>query len=377
MSKDRPRGWGEGQEYTTASGQHIVLGRRPDGSVVRATSTHSMREAKARLRAKLAAPPPDTSSPTSGESVARYLERWRHEVGRHRLRPRTLERYEDAHNLAVPLIGRIPLAELTPDDVQRVMNAVLASGRSPQSAKHVHTALRSALRDAVKRSLVDRNVAALVDPVHVPVKPVQRLDAAQVSAFLAATRGHPHHAIWVLALTTGMRRGEILSLRWSDVDLARRRLTIAGTLRRVSRNRWDFDEPKTDQARRTLRLSQLALDALTAQRARATSAVFVFARANGRPMEPSWVTRTFQNELKAQGLPVLPFHTTRHTAVGMLLDASGGNLHLVKSAVGHSSITTTLDRYGGIAEQAMGDAVDALDAILSPTKSPTKRSSEA
>lgn len=376
MSRSKPRSWGEGQEYTTAAGQHIVIGRRPDGTVVRATSLHSMREAKARLRRKLSEAPPDTSSPMTDESVARYLERWRREVGRHKLRPRTLERYEDAHNLALPLIGRIPLVDLTPDDVQRVMNAVLASGRSPQSAKHVHTALRSALRDAEKRSLVTRNVAALVDPVHVPVKPVQRLTAEQVARFLAATTAHPHHPIWVLALTTGMRRGEILSLRWADVDLPRRRLTIAGTLRRVSRNKWDFDEPKTDQARRTIRLSRMAVEALTAQRQRAASVVFVFARANGRPLEPSWVTRTFQAQLVAQGLPPLPFHTTRHTAVGMLLDASGGNLHLVKSAVGHSSITTTIDRYGGIAEQAMGDAVDALDAMISPAKSPTKSTAE-
>src|SRR5690606_7571999 len=161
-------------------------------------------------------------------------------------------------------------------------------------------------RDAVKRDLVERNVAALVDPVRVPVKPVRRLTPAQVAAFLDATADHPHHAIWTLALTTGMRRGEILSLRWSDLDLdaERPRLTVAGTLRRVDRKTWDFDEPKTDQARRTLPLSARSVAALRAQRARATSAVFVFARANGRPLEPSWVTRVFQAELVAQGLPV-------------------------------------------------------------------------
>jgi integrase len=325
-----------------------------------------MAEARRKLRAKLAQAPSGTpsSTPPSGETVAEYLARWRSEVARHRIRPRTLERYRYAHQLALPLIGDIPLVELTPDDVQDVMNAVLRSGRAPQTAKHVHTALRSALRDAEKRGLVARNVAALVDAVRVPQRPVARLSAAQVRGFLDGHRQHPHYAIWVLALTTGMRRGEILSLRWSDIDLARSRLTIAGSLRRVSKVDWDFEEPKTDRARRTLSLSRRAVDALAEHRVRAASAVLVFTKADGKPLEPSWVSRTFSDALVAAGLPRLVFHASRHTAASLMLDSSGGDLRLVMSALGHSTIATTVDRYGGIAEQAMRKAADAMDEVL-------------
>jgi integrase len=357
------RAWGSGSQYTTKAGQHVALDRRPDGTIVRGTSRRSMAEARARLKAKLRVVPSATPS-THPETVAEYLERWRRDVARHRVRPRTLERYGYAHALAVPIIGHIALDELTPDDVQDVMNAVLRSGRAPQTAKHVHTALRSALRDAEKRGLVPRNVAALVDAVRVPVKPVVRLSAEQVKAFLAAGRTHPHYPIWVLALTTGMRRGEVLSLRWSDVDLPNARLTIAGTLRRVSRTAWDFEEPKTDRARRTLSLSRMAVAALTEQRKVATSAVLVFARANGQPLEPSWVTHTFQDALVAAKLPSIPFHAMRHTAAALMLDSSGGDLRLVMSALGHANIGTTVDRYGGIAEQAMRKAADAMDDVL-------------
>lgn len=363
MEQKPRRAWGTGSQYTTAAGQHVALARRPDGTVVRGTSLHSMAEARRRLKAKLALPPSGTPSATR-ETVAEYLVRWRRDIARHRVRPRTLERYGYAHALALPLIGDVLLDELTPDDVQDVMNAVLASGRAPQTAKHVHTALRSALRDAEKRGLVARNVAALVDAVRVPVRPVQRLTAAEVRTFLAATTAHPHHAIWVLALTTGMRRGEILSLRWSDIDLPAARLTIAGTLRRVDRSTWDFEEPKTDRARRTLSLSKLATEALATHRAKASSAVLVFTRANGKPMEPSWVSRSFTDALVAAKLPKVPFHAMRHTAASLMLDSSGGDLRLVMSALGHSTISTTVDRYGGIAEQAMRSAADAMDDVL-------------
>lgn len=381
------RPWGSGSEFQRADGQWVVRWHRPDGSLVIGTSRKSLAAARARARSKLAGSPSTTS--VSSETVGAYLGRWLDDTAPHRLAPRTLALYRAVVTAwLVPHLGEIALEELHPDDVERMVNAVLAAGRSPQWAKHCHTVLRSALKDAVRRGTLPSNPAASIDPVKVPRADVVRLTGADVRKLLAANAGdpaadppvppHPHRAIWILALTTGLRRGEVLSLRWGDVDLERGTVTVAGTVlplppekrkdgKRGRRTRWAFVEPKTKTSARTLWLSQLAVKELQAHKEAhppVKAPWFVFRRTDGAPLSPDWVLRRWHDALEAIGLPRLPFHVSRHTAVALMLDESGGDLRLVSHAVGHSSINQTVDRYGGIAVRAMQRAAEGMDRVL-------------
>jgi integrase len=158
-----------------------------------------------------------------------------------------------------------------------------------------------------------------------------------------------------------MRRGELLGLRWSAVNLQRGTLTINATLRQVGPRHFAWDEPKTERSRRTLPLPAIALEALGEQKARATSATVVFARADGRPLPPAEVTREFQQLLADAGIRRVTFHALRHTAAAIMLDRSGGDLRQVSVMLGHSTIATTVDIYGGMAEAAKEKAVAAMD----------------
>lgn len=380
---DKPksrRPWGSGQEYTTARGQHVVKRRAPDGRLVTGTSLQSMAQARKRWKTNAKAPAPLGSS-TSAETVGEYLARWLGDTAVGRIGPRTYRTYSMLiRDWIVPALGHIPIDELHADDVEGMVNGILDAGRSEQWAKHSHTVLRSALTDALRRGTVTRNVASQVSSVRVPRKPVTRLSAAQVNRFLDDHTDHPQYPIWLLAFTTGMRQGEILGLYWSNVDLERGTVTIAQTLvpvqpapradgRRGTRTRWLEVEPKTDQSRRTLRLIPAVVDALRDHLRRATSVKLVFARADGRgPLSPEHVTRTFKAMLAESGLPVVTFHAIRHTAAALMLDDSGGDLRLVSQVLGHSNIATTVDRYGGIAMQAMDRAADAMQRSIGTRK---------
>lgn len=388
------RPWGSGSEFQRADGQWVVRLRRPDGTVVLGTSRKSLAEARARARSRLRGSPSTTSA--AAETVGAYLARWLDDTAPHRLAPRTLALYRAVvDGWLVPHLGEVQLDALHPDDVERMVNEVLAAGRSPQWAKHCQTVLRSALRDAVRRGTLPDNPAARIDPVKVPRADVVRLTGPEVRRLLAANAGdpaadppvppHPHLAVWVLALTTGMRRGEILSLRWSDVDLERGTATVAGTVlpvkpeprkdgKRARRIRWAFVEPKTPTSRRTLWLSRTAVRALEAHKAAfppVRAPFFVFRRSDGAPLSPDWVLRRWHDALAAAGLPSIPFHASRHTAAALMLDDSGGDLRLVSQTLGHASLGQTVDRYGGIAARAMQRAAEGMDRLLGdPTSVP-------
>jgi integrase len=269
------RPWGSGTEFQRNDGQWVVRLPRPDGTMVTGTSRQSLAAARARARGKLRASP---STSSSDETTGDYLARWLDDTAPHRLAPRTLALYRAiVDGWLIPHLGTVPLTRMHPDHVERMVNAVLDAGRSPQWAKHCHTVLRSALKDAVRRGTITDNPAARIEPVKVPRTEVVRLSGADVRRVLAANPDHPHRAIWIIALTVGMRRGEVLSLRWGDIDLERGTVTVAGTVlpvkpetrkdgKRARRTRWAFVEPKTPTSRRTLFLSQTAIAALRRHR---------------------------------------------------------------------------------------------------------------
>lgn len=298
----------------------------------------------------------------SEEALEAYLERWL-ETRTGKLAPRTVESYRAVvEQHIVPSLGRIRLRELEALDVQEMVDAV-ARRRSAQTAKHARNVLSSALRQAVTWGLVPVNVARAVEAPTVRRKPPVYLTGEQVRTFLDSTRDDPRHAFYVLALTTAMRRGEMLALRWQDVDLDACEVDVNATLRQVSRWRFRRDPTKTDKSLRVVPLNAEAADALRDyRRDHATSTGFVFARPDGRPWPPAEVTREFQQRLKDAGIPKARLHDTRHTAITLALDA-GEDPRTVADWAG-DQVSTILNTYAGRSSGARRRIADTMTKAL-------------
>lgn len=304
-----------------------------------------------------------------GERLRDYLPRWLDEVAAMRVRPRTLQGHREiVDNHLLPRLGRYRLDELVPGDVQRLVSA-LTRTKAPQTVHNIVRVLSSAMQDALREGLVDRNVARLVVLPRRSGESLPSLSVADVRRFLTATKAHPHWPIWVLAATTGMRRSEVISLRWQDYDEQAGTITVAGTYRFVGYDQdgdmvFRFEEPKTARSRRTLVLPSLARSALAIQKARATSATNIFARPTGHPISPDYVTHVFGLAIKAHGFPAVRLHSLRHSAAMTMLDRLGGDLRAVSATLGHSTITTTVNVYGAAADDARRRAAAAMDDAM-------------
>jgi integrase len=205
---------------------------------------------------------------------------------------------------------------------------------------------------------------------------MQTLDADQTRAFLAAGTGDRWEALWILAVTTGMRQGELLGLRWPDVDLDRGVLHVTGNLSRGP-NGLEVTRPKTHRSRRPIRLSQAAVNALrrhkaaqAAERLHAGAAwedhQLVFCRHSGRPVTAAWLVRgRFQPLLKRAGLPLIRFHDLRHTAATLWF-RSGVNPKIVQETLGHSRVAITLDTYSHMIPDLQLETARVMDELFSP-----------
>lgn len=361
--EDEPRReWGTGSLYQRTSDQRWVGSVEVDDGSGRRRRRYvtgmDRKKVKSRLRALAASSPsPDRSS----EAVGAFVQRWLDDVAARRLRARTLDSYRSvAKTWIIPAIGDIALRDLDVGDVQRMLDGVT---RSAQTVSHTRKVLSAALQQALRWGLIDTNVARLVPAPRVTRRAIEAWTADEARRFLAAIATDDRKALYVLALTTGMRQSELLGLRWQDIDLPRRTIRVERSIRQVTggRRQWAEEEPKTKNSRRTVPLSQLAIGALEPL---PRSLGYVFARPDGQPLPRAEVTRRFQRVCEAAGVRTIRFHDLRHTAAVLMLDNSGGDLRMVQSMLGHSSIQTTVDIYGGRAMAAREQAAGIMDEAL-------------
>ena len=314
-----------------------------------------------------------------GPTLASYLEGWLTGAAV-RCRPRTVERYRGLlRQHVIPALGTVPLARLEVRQVNALLAAKLADGHAPRSVHHLRAVLRAALSAAVREGLLTRNVAALADPPRVPERAPTILAASQARRLIAATATERDGPLWVLALATGARQGELLGLHWDDFDPELGELRIARTLQRV-RGAWVFGEPKTSRSRRTLLLPPVAIAALARQRAQqlterlASGAEWqggdglMFTTATGSPREGTHVTKVFQRTCVAIGLPRIRFHDLRHTTATVLA-AAGIPVRDVQDQLGHSTVLTTLRTYVHAVPEAQRAVASTLDGILTGEES--------
>jgi len=308
-------------------------------------------------------------------TIAHFLVGWL-QVVEPRLRPSTFTRYRQlAQHQLIPQLGAIRLAKLSPADVARMMAQVQQDGLSPRTAAHCRAVLRAALADAEKWGQVARNVAKLADAPHLaPPQPVV-LSPEQVRAVVDACANPSLRRLALVAITTGLRQGEQLGLRWEDLDFERRSLSVRMELQRID-GTYQLVEPKSATSRRVVALPDTALTALRAERQTQLEAQraadrrwhqpipgLVFTTTTGAPRSGTSLTHLFQDALQRAGLPKLPWKALR-AAHGALMLASGADISVVSRKLGHSSVALTSRHYGGVADALQRDAADRLGRLL-------------
>jgi integrase len=334
-------------------------------------------EAREKLRSALNERDRGVAAVPARETVATYLETWL-SGARSTIAPRTFQAYESSIRVQlIPRLGPTPLARLRPQHVQRMQSDMLAEGLSPKTIRNVHGVLHRALERAVKWHQLAANPCDGVDLPRRQRREMTALTAEQARIVLAAAQHDDLGALFVLALTTGMRQGELLALRWRDVDLDAGRLAVvASSVRLTPRARALLGvekaepvrgEPKTARSRRVVELPAVAVEALRRHR-EATKVVDVngqvFTRPDGRILAVPHVWSRWRRLLERAGVPTVRFHDARHTVATLLL-GSGVHPKLVSEMLGHSTVGITLDTYSHVTATMHREAARALDGLLS------------
>lgn len=318
----------------------------------------------------------------SRRTLGEFLDEWLDTI-RPTVRESTWSSYRaEITKHVVPRLGSLKLQSLGPADLNSLYSELLRSGRldgkgglSRRTVRYIHTILRRALDAAVRWNLVPRNVAAIADPPESARRrsEVRTWSAQQVRVFLERTQGSPFHSAWTLLVTTGMRRGELLGLRWTDVDFDGRRLSINRSLVTVNYE-LRIEEPKTARSRRSVAIDDGTLLRLRDHRrsqiedrlaagVRFDESGFLFTTPDGSPIHPDHLTKSFRRLVGETGLPPIRLHDLRHTCASLALQA-GIHPKVVADRLGHSSIATTLDTYSHVMPDLGGQAADLLAEII-------------
>lgn len=376
IRRPRKHGNGEGSIRQRKNGAWEARLHLPDG---RRTSIYADTRQEAARRLAEALRDRDKGIPIVGEkqTVGQYLTSWL-EMVKPTIRPRTWKRYQELLTLhVIPTLGKISLAKLTPQHVLALYRAKLDAGLSSSTVHHIGTVLHGALAQAERLDLVARNVCSLVDTPRMADRELHVLTPGQVHLLLAAVADDRLEALYVLAVTTGMREGELLALRWRDVDLERKTLSVRATLYHTKEDGYILSSPKTKRSQRQIALSALALAALRRHRLRQdlerlaspewADLDFVFPNTVGKPMDAmNLLHHQFHPLLKRAGLPRIRFHDLRHTAATLLL-GRGVNPKIVSEMLGHASIAITLDTYSHVLPTMQQSAAAEMDAALAGT----------
>lgn len=309
-------------------------------------------------------------------TVGEYVRRWLEDSAKGDLAPRTYHNYKlQVRRHIAPTVGRIKLSKLTAAHIQSLYAAKLRDGLKPSSVRYIHAVLHRSLEQAVRFHLIPFNPAARVDPPKVKQEEITPLDPKQARKFLDAARSDRFEALYVLSLTVGLRMGEALGLRWSDIDLDAKTLRVSRQLQRMREGGGlVFSEPK-NASRRTVDLPQRAVEALRSHRKRLLeeqlraggqwgNSGLVFASGKGTPLDAqNIVNRHFKPLLKRAGLSNIRWHDLRHTYATLLL-AKGVHPTYVQKSLGHASVQLTLDRYSHWMPSMGRNTAEGIDEAL-------------
>jgi integrase len=353
--------------------------RRQQWYTVKGTKKDAERELREKLRSL------ETGAYVKPQktSLGEYLEQWVRSYAAIHTSPRTVEGYHAiVHHYVIPALGAIPLCQLQPQHLEKYYADALSHGRldgkgglSARTVLHHHRLLSEALSHAVKQGLLVRNVAEAVVAPRPRRSEMATLSGADVPKFLDAARSTPYYVIFYAALYTGMRRGELLGLRWCDIDLGRASISVVQTLYRLSSGEFLIKEPKSPHSRRMVALSPSLTELLRRHHTeQETQRILlgktlsghdlVFAHPDGSPLDPSTITHAFGKLIKKAELPHIRFHDLRHTHATLMLK---GGVHpkIVSERLGHANIGITLDTYSHVVPGLQEAAALRFDALIS------------
>lgn len=302
----------------------------------------------------------------SRETLGSFLLRWLNEYVKPNLSPKTFEGYEFMiRRHLIPSLGNILLTKLTPRRIQTYYSEKLSNGRidgtqglSPRTVRHHHRTLHDALQFAVRWGMVARNVTDAVDPPRFSPKEITVLEAEGAITLLKTAQGMDLYPLFHLALFTGMRRSELLALRWNHVDLNLLTVSVTQSLHQLRGGELVFREPKSKKSRRLVDLSptngivlrewkkNLETHRLLLGRPLEQSDL-VFQQPNGDPLRPDSVTHSFKKLAIKSGFPTLRLHDLRHSHATIMLQ-QGIHPKIVQERLGHASIQLTLDTYSHV-----------------------------
>ncbi|MDX2168436.1 MAG: site-specific integrase [Deltaproteobacteria bacterium] len=323
-------------------------------------------------------------------TVSAFLDRWLADSAAIRVSAKTLERYEEiVRKHLIAALGPIRLVDLRPLHIQEYYAAALRSGRldgkgalSAQTVLHHHRVLREALHQAVRWQLLARNPADAVDPPKPSRREMQVLDETETAEVLAAIRDSRLRLAVFVAVTTGLRRGEVLALQWNDIDLAEQRIHVNRTVEQT-KHHVRVKEPKTAKGRRTVTIPPVLVKELKRYRAAQlklrlqVGAEFnkdglLFYNERGTLWRPSALTRAFSRVMIRLGGKYVRLHDLRHSHATQLLRH---DIHpkIVQERLGHSSFKLTMDTYTHVIPSLQEHAADEVDAALTAALERVKR----
>ncbi len=374
------RGNGEGSIYKDAEGRWrsvVDLGYRDGRRRRKYLSGRTRAEVAGKLRRVLDEHEAGAEIATDGQAptLESWLDHWLNTIAAPRLRPSTLATYRGyVRNRIVPELGKYRLDKLQPEHLEAFYVRLAEAGLKPASILQTHRILSRALKVALQRGRVRRNVGTLVEPPSVHREEIRPLSAEQARAVLSAARGHRNAARWSVALALGLRQGEALGLAWDAVDLEVGTLTVRQALQRQVGGGLVLVPPKSRAGRRVVPMPAQLVEAVRTHRAAQAAerlvagsmwvdSGLVFATVVGKPVDPRSDHRQWQELLRSAGVPAARLHDARHTAATLLL-TQGVPARVVMELLGHSQITLTLGTYSHVAPELSRDAAKRMGDAL-------------
>ncbi|MFJ2594433.1 tyrosine-type recombinase/integrase [Streptomyces erythrochromogenes] len=372
--KRNPNGAGTITQRKDGRYQAAVYVLQPDGTRARKFAYgKTWTECDTKRRELLAKVDQGVPVPTRSAKLTEWLPYWLENIVRPHRKRTTFAKYETHVRLyLVPLLGKRRLESLSVADVRRAL-VQLQKQTSAATAKESHRVLRTAIAAACREELVSRNVVSLVEPPKVQVREMSPWELDETLDFLAAARKDPLYPAFVLAIALGLRRGELVGLRWENVDLDKREIRVRSQRQRVRGEAYE-DDPKGRRRRQTLPLPGICVAPLRWQRMRQAAmrevaaekweeTGYVFTTRTGRPIEPRNVYRSFTRVAKDAGLRVVRLHDARH-GTATLLTAAGVPPRVVMEILGHSQIAVTMNVYAHVVQDTQREAIGHMDRLL-------------
>jgi integrase len=305
--------------------------------------------------------------------LGEYLEDWLENTHKGKVRLSTYLNYKKHIRYVTGSLAGIWLQKLTPQHIQAFYAQKLEDGLSSKVVSNIHGVLHLALDNAVRWELVSRNVCDLVTVPRIVSREVVPLDIAQARRLVNHVRGHRLEVLLTMAVVTGMRRGELLALRWSNIDFDRRHLLVLHSVDFIAKYGYVEDKPKTAAGRRVISLPDFLLDMLKQHRTHQLEIReatpnwqdhdLVFPNLSGGYLHPNHMGDAFRKLLKEAGLPSIHFHDLRHSAASILL-CMGVNIKVIQELLGHSDISITLRTYSHLLPTMQQEAVQAWNDVF-------------